>query len=150
MMLDNPFLYLVAITLIPWIELRGAIPLGIAMGIDPFQVFLVCTLVNIAIIPPAFLFLDIFFPFFENIPLIKPLLMKTRKKSSKYVEKYGGYGLAIFVAIPLPGSGAYSGALAAKIFCVDRKIALCSITAGVVAAGLLVTLLSTGLFKLVL
>lgn len=139
---------LVLLTLIPWIELRGSIPYGISHGLDPLTTFLICVIVNIAMIPVIFLFLKHIFPFFEHWNISQHVLEKTRKKSEKYVNKYGYPGLALFVAIPLPGSGVYSGSIATYIFDIPRKEALSAIAIGTIIAGILVTLGSIGFFSM--
>ncbi len=136
--------WLLFISVLPFIELRGAIPVGIAMGLNPILVFLICTATNILIIPVIFLFMDHIFPFFAHLPIVHKVLDRVHKKTHKYVEKYGEIGLALFVAIPLPGSGAYSGVLAAYIFEIKKKDSFPAISIGVIIAGLAITLLSTG------
>ncbi|MFC2154346.1 COG2426 family protein [Candidatus Altiarchaeota archaeon] len=139
----DAWLYLVGITLLPYIELRGSIPVAIGLGLPPLQVFLVATFVNILIIYPAFIFLDWFFHYMERIPLFNKAISKTQKKAKPYVDKYGMLGLAVFVGVPLPGTGAYSGALAAHLFGIKNKRAIMAIALGVTAAGIMVTLIST-------
>ncbi len=138
--------YAVLITLLPGIELRGSIVYGIGIGENPILVFLLCTIANILLIFPIFFFLNFIFPYFEHLPIIQPILERTRGKTNKYVEKYGFIGLAIFVAIPLPGSGAYSGALGAYLLGMKKRRAMPAIALGVVIAGILVTLAAVGFF----
>ncbi|MFH1835487.1 MAG: small multi-drug export protein [Methanobacteriota archaeon] len=140
----NPWLYLIFITLVPGIELRGAIPYGIFEGsLNPVNVFVVAVLTNILVIYPAFIFLDIVFDIAMRVPLVKRYIKKTQRKAKPYVDKYGVIGLAFFVAIPLPGTGAYSGALAAHLFGMKNKKAFIAISFGVLTAGILVFLIST-------
>jgi len=148
-MLLNDLLYLVFITVLPWIELRGSIPYGLfILRLDALTVFIVCVLANILLVIPTFWFLDFAFPFFEKKAFVKKRLEKLHNKTKKIVEKYGFFGLMVFVAIPLPGTGAYSGALAAKLLAMNRKAAFASIALGVLIAGIIVLLLSSifGLF----
>lgn len=144
----NPLLYTIAITALPAIELRGAIPVGIALGLSPLTAFLISTLANIAIIFPIFLFLDHLFKYFRNFGIVDRVISRVQRKTQKYVEKYGPLGLLLFVAIPLPGSGAYSGCLAAYIFGISRKQSYSAIAGGVIIAGILVTLASAGVLAL--
>lgn len=90
--------------------------------------------------------MDHIFPFFEHLPAVHRLLRRTHEKTHYYVQKYGTLGLAVFVAVPLPGTGAYTGVLASYIFEMDKKHAFLAIASGVVVAGILVTLFSMGLF----
>ncbi|MFC2162407.1 COG2426 family protein [Candidatus Altiarchaeota archaeon] len=142
----SDWLAVIIISVLPWLELRGAIPYGVASGLDPVLVFLVATFANVCIIYPLFIFLDWFFHLLSGLPLMGSIIEKTRVKAEPYVEKYGFIGLALFVAVPLPGTGAYSGSLAAHIFGIKNKKALFAIMVGVVFAGIVITLLST-IFK---
>lgn len=142
----NGWWYLIGITLLPGIELRGSIPIGIAYGFNPLWVFLLLTLVNIAIIVPLLLFLEWFFHLVEKINIVDFFVRRTRKKAGPYVKKYGVIGLALFVGVPLPGTGAYTGALAAHLLGLDKKRAFFAIAMGVLIAGSIVTLIST-IFK---
>jgi len=144
----DPLLYAIIITALPAIELRGAIPAGMALGGDPMAVALVSTLANILIIFPIFFALDRLFGFFRQYAWIDRIVLGVRDKTEKYVEKYGAVGLMLFVAVPLPGSGAYSGCIAAKLFDVDRRHSYYSIAAGVTIAGTLVTLASLGVLSI--
>jgi len=144
----NPLFYIIGITALPAIELRGAIPVGIALGVPPLTAFIVATLANIILILPIFYVLDTFFDFFRKYAWVDKIITQVQNKTQKYVEKYGVIGLLLFVAIPLPGSGAYSGCLAAYIFNVNRKQSHLSIAGGVMVAGILVYLASLGFLTL--
>ncbi|MFH1586807.1 MAG: small multi-drug export protein [Candidatus Diapherotrites archaeon] len=147
-MSPEQIVYLILITIVPWIELRGAIPAGILMGMDPLTVFLISVVTNILVIFPIYIFLELIFPYFESLPIIQPILAKIRGKTGKYVDKYGFLGLLIFTAIPLPGSGAYSACLGAHLLKIRKRDAIPAIALGVIVAGILVTLISIGFFKL--
>lgn len=139
----NPWIYIMVITAMPWIELRGGIPVGIGLGLNPLMVFVVSVMSNIAIIYPAFVFLDWFFGLMEKSRFMKKFIDKTHEKAKPYIDKYGMVGLMLFVAVPLPGTGAYAGALAAHIFGMKNKKAFVSIALGVVIAGIVVILIAT-------
>ena len=141
----NPYLYVLLITVLPAIELRGSIPVGIGMGAGILPVFILATVANVLIIFPIFLFLDKFFPYFQKkVGFVDKIIASVRTKTEKYVQKYGTLGLLLFVAVPLPGSGAYSGCLAAYLLNIPRKSAVPAIAGGVIVAGILVTLASAG------
>ena len=150
----NAFLWMLIITVAPFIELRGSIPVGVASGLNPYLVFVSATVANIILIPILFLILSFVFDKLGDIPVIgkwvEIRLEKIDKKAGKYVDKYGYVGLALFVAIPLPGSGAYSGTLAAFLLSMDKKKSMCAIAVGVLIAGLIVSLASLGILNLVL
>jgi len=144
----DPWIYVLAITIVPWIELRGAIPVGILQyGLDPVKVFLAATFMNVMIILPLFIFLDWFFHIIEKIPLFDRIISRIQRKAGPYVEKYGEVGLALFVGMPLPGTGAYSGSLAAHILGIKNRRAYIGIASGVVIAGVIITLASTILYE---
>lgn len=145
MALDN-ILYIILITLIPWIELRGSIPYSIlVLQLDPLFVFLIAIAANILIIIPVFIVLHFLFDFFAEIPFIERRLEKLHKKTHKHVERYGFWALALFVAVPFPGTGAYAGSLLTYVFDMPKKKAFLAIALGVIIAGILVTLISLGL-----
>ncbi|MFH0860121.1 MAG: small multi-drug export protein [Candidatus Altiarchaeota archaeon] len=139
----NDWAYIFLISMLPWIELRGGIPYGILKaGFDPLLVAVIAILANAAIIYPAFVFLDWFFDMMKTIPLMSNMIRKTQDKAKPYVDRYGLVGLGAFVAVPLPGTGAYAGALAAHILGMKNKKALVSIAAGVATAGVVVTVIT--------
>ena len=138
---------LILLTLTPFLELRAAIPYGIFQtSFSPFSVFLICVLTNFLLAPLVWFSLDKLFSLFLKIPLLNQLYQKTitrtQNKVKKYVDKYGVKGLALFIAIPLPGSGVYSGALGAYFLGFRFKDFLKASFFGVLVAGLLVTLFS--------
>jgi uncharacterized membrane protein len=145
------FLYIVLLSAAPFLELRGAIPFGIAAGLDYFTVFLVATTANIIIIPVIYMLFNTFFKELYKFPYIGSMFEKTvhkaHRKSKKYLDKYGYLGLAIFVSIPIPGSGAYTGSIVANFLEMDRRKAMLAIAAGVFVAGILVTLISIGFIE---
>ncbi|MFH1256460.1 MAG: small multi-drug export protein, partial [Candidatus Diapherotrites archaeon] len=130
-LLDD-ILYVFLITLLPYIELRGAIPVGIlALKMDPLLVFALATAANILIIFPIFFFLELFFPFLEKrFKFLESFIEGARNKAEKAVDKYGFLGLMVFVAIPLPGTGAYSGALGAYLLGIKKRKAIPAIALG--------------------
>lgn len=142
----NTILQIILLSIVPISELRGGIPLAIASGLNPLSAFLICTLTNILIVPFVFLFLstinllllkiDFYSRFFNNT------VERARKKVHKSIEKYGYLGLMIFVAIPLPFTGAYTGTLGAWALGMNKKKAFVSIALGVIIAGIIVTIVS--------
>ncbi len=143
------WLYLLFITFVPGIELRGSIPLGILQfKFNPFKVFLVLTVANILIIPLVFLFWDFALFLARKIKFIDNYLKRLDFRSRKVIEKYGFWGLAFFVAIPLPGTGAYTGAFIAELFDMDKGKAFWAISIGVLVAGIIVTVMSMGIFSI--
>jgi uncharacterized membrane protein len=136
----------------PFLELRASIPFGLAAGIEPATVFWVSLLINVAIIPVIFVGFKYLFDWLCSVRFIGKIFdsirMKTDRKARKYLEKYGPIGLLLFVAIPLPGTGAYSGCLAMYLLDLPRNSSFVAVAAGVLIAGVLVFLASTGVLSL--
>jgi uncharacterized membrane protein len=133
------------LALLPISELRGAIPFAVVRGIDLIPAALIGTAINTLVPPLAFLFLSTLHRLFYRLVWYKSFfdrfVEKTRSKVHAKVEKYGYWGLLVFVAIPLPVTGAWTGALGAWVLGMDRKKASLAIAGGVVLAGVIVTLL---------
>jgi len=132
--------------LLPISELRGAIPYGMAKGIPlPFLVPF-CILLNALVGPLVFLFLSSIHKLLCRITgyrnMFEKLVARARRKVHAKVEKYGYFGLALFVAIPLPVTGAYTGALGAWVLGLDPKKTYLAVLLGVSIAAAVVTLVS--------
>jgi uncharacterized membrane protein len=140
----NNILELVLITLIPALELRASIPYGILkLNMGWPLVFIVCVIANIIIGPAVYFFLDNIMHLFLRIKWIKRIydyyVKRTQKKIHESVEKYGELGLAIFIGIPLPGTGVYTGALAAYLLGMGYKKTIYATMIGVLIAAIIVT-----------
>jgi len=133
----------IIISVLPVAELRGAIPFAIFNNINPALAYIISVIPNIAIIPVIFLFLNyanrhlLKIPIYAN--LFEKIVRRTRARTTKYIGKYGYLGLTIFVSIPLPITGAYTGTLAAWVFGMKQKQAFIAIAIGVAIAGIIVT-----------
>lgn len=135
----------VVLTLVPWVELRGSIPLGIALGLHPLAVMAVAVVANCAIIVPGYYALELFYDrWFSHFAPVRRAVLRVRARGAGLVERYELLGLALFVAVPLPGTGAYSGTLLAWLLGVNRPRAWIAIAVGVTLAGVVVTLAATG------
>ncbi len=136
------------VSMIPVIELRGAIPLGVGLGLSHFDAMWVSMLGNMLPVPFIILFIRPIFKWMTRKSeklgrVVEKLEARAEGKWDK-VHKYQFFGLAIFVGIPLPGTGAWTGALIAAVMDMRMRSALPSITLGVVMAGLLVTGITYG------
>jgi uncharacterized membrane protein len=144
------WLYLIVITFVPGVELRGAIPVAITVyKISPLRAFVIITLANIAIIPIVFLLWDLALFLARKIKFIDIYLKKLDARAKPVIEKYGFWGLTLFVAIPLPGTGAYTGAFIAEIFDMKKRKAFFAIALGVLIAGAIITLSTLGILSFV-
>ena len=134
------------ISMVPVVELRGAIPFGLAAGLGYFTSFAAAVLGNIFPVPFIILFCRRIFAWMRRKSrrldsLVNSLVARANKKAS-LVHKYELLGLAILVAIPLPGTGAWTGSLIAVVLGLRLKHALPAIAIGVIIAGVAVSLLS--------
>lgn len=141
--------WLAVITLIPALELRASIPFGIFGMQNDLSwpiVVIICVITNIILGWIVFIVLGPVFTLFRKWPWFDkrfwPLLERTRRRIHPYVEKYGELGVAVFIGIPLPGSGVYTGALGAYLIGVSRKKFVVANVIGVFIAAAAVTILS--------
>ena len=126
----------VLVSWIPTIELRAAIPWAVAAG---EQVYLpIIYLASLAIFWPGFYFLEFVYERFPEGGWIRRKLEQVRQKAHPLVEKYGFLGLAVFVAVPLPGTGAYAGTAAAWLLDMEPKRAFLAVSVGVTSAFFIV------------
>jgi len=133
-------------TLSPISELRGGIPLGILkFELDPVLIFFVAVAANMVIFFPVFAALRVFYDkVLFRIPLFNRYLESLRKRGKPMVDRYGFWGLLLFVAVPLPFTGAYTGTILAWLLDMDWRRAFLAVALGVTIAGLLVLLLALG------
>ena len=134
-------------SMLPIIELRGALPLAIRMFQIPWpQAFLICFIGNLIPVPLILLLLDPIVKMLSHIKVFRLffrwLFKRTRHRGSIVIEKYEEIGLLAFVAIPLPMTGAWTGALIAFLFGLNFVKSLLVIALGVFIAGIIVTCLS--------
>ena len=135
----------VILSILPISELRGGIPVAVASGVGLLPAFFSCVLANILVIIPIFFFLDYVHTYLMKIKLYNKLftlyLERVRKRvEAKFAQQTWEYFvLFLFVAIPFPSTGAYTGCLVAWFFEMDRKRSFVTIAAGVVVAGIVVT-----------
>ena len=151
--------YLLAflISMVPIIELRLGVPFAIGLGIDYFPALAVCVIGNIIPVPFIYFFARKFLKWGARQAVIGKFcnfcLQKGERAGQKLVRKTGRYGLFIalllFVGIPLPGTGAWTGTLAASFLDMGFKSTVLSVTLGVILAGCIMALASTGVFAFV-
>ena len=132
---------------LPISELRGAIPAAIAFGFSPLKAYLLSYFGNIIPVIPILILFEPISNKLRHIPVFEKffnwLFARTRKRAS-LVEKFEFLGLILFVAIPLPVTGAWTGCVAATLFKVRFRYALTAILIGVAIAGIIVLSLSMG------
>lgn len=149
-----PELATLIVSMLPVSELRGAIPLAITgYKMNPWIAYFIAVLGNC--LPPIFfiLFLEkissflskkfIFWKKFFNW-----LFERTRRKAEDKIKKYGNWGLFLLVAVPLPMTGGWTGALATFLFGIDKKKSIPTIILGIMTAGIIVLILTVGVTKI--
>lgn len=131
------------LALLPVSELRGAIPFAVANGMPLLEAFVFCVLINALAGPIAFLFLDsvhrLLYRWKPYAQFFDRFVDRARAKVHESVQKYGYWGLMVFVAIPLPMTGAWTGTLGGWILGIERKKTMLAVAAGVFIAGVIVT-----------
>ena len=144
------------ISMFPIVELRGAIPFAAAIDTIPRITFLealpIAVIGNILPVPFIIIFFNFFFKVFRNVKYIGPIFNKVHDKALKHADKiqrYAYWGLFIFVAIPCPGTGAWTGAVIASVLEMKLRKALPVISLGVVTSGLIMGIISYGLLDLI-
>jgi len=143
----------ILISMIPVVELRGAIPIAAANGMEMFPAFICAVIGNMIPIPFIILFIRKIFEWMKSrSKRLNDLAVKFEQKAEKNKEKVSRYewlGLAIFVGIPLPGTGAWTGALVAAMLDMRLKRAFPAIFLGVVIAGIIVSAMTFGVITIV-
>lgn len=136
------------VAMVPVVELRGAIPFGVVRGLNLWTAIIASVLGNLVPAPFIILFIRRIFAWMRaHMPKLDGLVTRMEKKAEKNraaVEKYAFWGLAILVAIPLPGTGAWTGALVAAMMEMRLKRAFPAIVIGVVIAGVIVSVVTYG------
>ncbi len=136
------------ISMMPLLELRGGLLAAALLKMDFVPAYLISIVGNTLPIPLVLLFLDKVFNFLKKSKKLNKLISKLENKilSKKgQIEKYGYLGLLLFVGIPLPGTGAWTGAGLAVLLNLNKKKAFVSIMLGVILASIIMSILSYGI-----
>ena len=153
--MDLKLIYALVLTILPITELRVGLPLAILYALENnipvFLIFILIVLLNILLIFFVFYFLDNLHKLFMNWKFYRRCFEKYMKRFQRKVDKFekrreslGFFALVLFVAVPLPGTGAWSGCLVAWLLGLNRKKSILSIGVGVLIAGLLILLGTLG------
>ena len=146
--LGGEFCYTLLVSMIPVIELRGGIPFGVTVGLPVWAAYLAAVIGNMLPVPFIVVYIRRIFQWMRRrLPRLNHLVSRLEEKAhlkGRKVTKYKYLGLMIFVAIPLPGTGGWTGALIAAFLDMRLKKALPSIFGGVLIAGFLITGLTYG------
>lgn len=135
--------------MVPIIELRGAVPFGVAMGVNPFLALAISIIGNMIPVPFIFFFARKFLEWGKDKKLIGKfcnwVLKKGEKGGKKLTKKTGQsiyFALVLFVGIPVPGTGAWTGTLAASLLDLDFKKSSIAVICGIALAGAIMLTLS--------
>lgn len=140
------------ISLLPILELRGGLIAAVLLGVPLWKAFIICYIANMLPVPFIILFIKKIFEFLRKFKFFSKFIDKLEAKTEKNKDKimrYKQWGLLLFVAIPLPGTGAWTGALFAALLDIDIKKAIPIIALGVLIAGVIVAVLSYGTAALI-
>jgi uncharacterized membrane protein len=152
-MLDNVaarVVHVMILSMLPFAELRVAIPYGITKGLHPVVAFTAAVVATWVVIVPMFLVLDLFYErFFSRFAVVRHFVEKVRAGGRSYVERWGVVGVGIYVSLPLPGPGIYSGAVLAWLFRLPRRHAIAALAVGSLVSAMLVAGISTPIIALI-
>ena len=147
------YLWISFISMVPLIELRGAVPVGIKMGLPVVPLYIVAIISNMIPVPIIYFFARKVLEWGKDKPVIGKFftfcLEKGKKGGDKLQEKAGRglfLALLLFVGIPLPGTGAWTGTLAASILDMGFKKSVIAVMLGVILAGIIMGVVSAGVF----
>ncbi len=136
------------VSMVPIIELRGGVPIATGMGVEWYIALPVAIIGNIIPVPLIIIFIKKIFAWMSKQQgFLARIVVKMENKANdkkEVIEKYGPWGLWLFVAIPLPGTGAWTGALIAAMMGISLKKSFPAIATGVVTAGIVMAFISYG------
>ncbi len=138
------------ISILPILELRGGLLAASLLGVKPIPAYIVSIIGNILPVPFILLFITKILEWMENSKIkwmnkLAKWLHKKADKNKDKIEKYGYLGLLLFVGIPLPGTGAWTGCLVASVLNLDRKKAFFATLCGIIMASIIMMIISYGI-----
>ena len=137
---------------LPIIELKGAIPVGISLGLSPFHAFIISFIGSMIPVPLIFFTARPIFKYLRKTKHLSRFVNAITRKSmrkSKNIKKYGTLGLFIFVAIPLPGTGVWTGSFIASFLNIRFKWSFPAILLGNFLAGIIIMTISSGVINII-
>ena len=142
--------YTLLVSMVPVVELRGGIPFGVALGLPVWAAYLAAIIGNILPVPFILVYIRKIFRWMrKRLPRLNSLVDRLEQKAhlkGRVVTKYRYLGLLLFVAVPLPGTGAWTGTLAASLLDMDFKTSILAVMCGVLLAGVIMAAASAGVF----
>ena len=150
---EYPLLVTFLTALLPVIELRGALPLGVSLGLPHLTACTAAVIGNLIPVPFIIVFVRRIFAWLKkHIPALGGFVSKLERRAEAkrdYIYRWQLFGLFLLVAIPLPGTGAWTGALIAALMDIRLKRAFPAIALGVIAAGLVVLAITYGVTNII-
>ena len=141
------------ISMLPIIELRGGMIAAALLKLNLIKAFVVCYIANILPVPFILWFIRIILNWMRNIKIFSKIVKWLDKKvedKKGQIEKYGFWGIVLFVGVPLPGTGAWTGSLIAAMLDMDKKKAFLAAAIGVLLAGVIMAIFSYGILDLII
>lgn len=138
------------ISMLPLLELRGGILAAALLDMNSISSFIICIIANIIVIPIALYLLEFIFKLLRKINIFDKIISKLENKclsKREKLDKYGYLGLYLFVGIPFPGTGAWTGCFLASLLGMDKKKSFLAAMAGVFTAAIIMQILSFGIIK---
>jgi uncharacterized membrane protein len=151
--MSGEFTLTVLVSMVPLVELRGGIPFGVAAGLPVWEAWLAAVIGSLIPVPFIIVYIRRIFQWMRRrSPRLDRLVDRLERKAGRKMGtalKYEYLGLFILVAIPLPGTGAWTGSLVAALLDMPLRRAVPSILAGVLAAGLAISVLTFGVSSII-
>ena len=144
----NKNILIFIVSMLPIVELRGGLIAASILEVEFIKAFIICFIGNILPVPFILLLIEKIFELLKKWNHTKKIVTKLEKKTlskSEQINKYGYLGLLLFVGIPLPGTGAWTGTLLAVLLHLNKKKAFIAISLGVLLAGIIMSILSYGI-----
>ena len=141
-------IFVFIISLMPILELRGGLIASALLNLSPLKSYIICIIGNILPVPLILLLINKILSWMRNSKHFNKIANWLDKKVEKHkgqIEKYGYLGIILFVGIPLPGTGAWTGSLIASALEMDRKKTFIAVCAGVIMASIIMMILSFGI-----
>lgn len=136
------------VSMLPIVELRGGLIAASLLHVEFIKAFIICFIGNILPVPFILLLIEKIFDLLKKWNPTKKIVTKLENKTlskKDQINKYGYWGLLLFVGIPLPGTGAWTGTLLAVLLNLDKKKSFLFISLGVLLAGIIMSILSYGI-----
>ena len=144
----NKNILIFIVSMLPIIELRGGLIAATLLEVKFIQAFIICFIGNILPVPFILLLIEKIFELLKKWNPTKKIVTKLETKTlskKEQIDKYGYLGLLLFVGIPLPGTGAWTGTLLAVLLHLNKKKSFIAISLGVLLAGIIMSILSYGI-----